>query len=77
MTQTRHARFARFTLVRDLDITGVTGTGEVAYGVRFPNGSCVLCWEKYGTHSIYKNIDQLIEIHCYRNNAIIHWVEKS
>lgn len=39
MTQSR-----RFELHRDVDISGVSGTGVVADGVVFPDGVTVLRW---------------------------------
>lgn len=33
-----------FQLVRDSDVTGVSGTGIVALGCDFPGNSCVLQW---------------------------------
>lgn len=38
----QHSR--RFELHRDTDITGVSGTGLVADGVVFPDGTAVLRW---------------------------------
>lgn len=33
-----------FILQRDLDVTGVSGVGVVAWGVEFPDGVCALRW---------------------------------
>jgi hypothetical protein len=33
-----------FALVRDTDVTGISGTGIVAEGVEFSDGSVVLRW---------------------------------
>lgn len=34
----------RFYLQRDDDVTGVSGTGVIAEGVEFSNGTAVFCW---------------------------------
>ena len=34
----------RFELHRDADVTGVSGTGVVADGVLWPDGSCSIRW---------------------------------
>lgn len=34
----------RFVLVRHRDVTGVSGTGVVAYGVEFPDGAAAVRW---------------------------------
>jgi len=36
--------FKRFKLVRDKDVSGVSGTGVVAIGVVFPNHKAVVEW---------------------------------
>lgn len=33
-----------FTLERDTDVSGVSGTGTVADGVLWPNGLVSICW---------------------------------
>jgi len=33
-----------FRLIRDEDVSGVSGTGEVAWGTLFPDGIAVLRW---------------------------------
>lgn len=40
-----------FRLVRDVDVTGLSGTGVVAEGVEFSDGTAVLRWlEVTGVH---------------------------
>lgn len=34
----------RFAMRRDVDVTGVSGTGIVAHGVMFPGGRTVIAW---------------------------------
>lgn len=33
-----------FTMVRDTDVTGYSGTGEVAEGIEFTDGTVVIRW---------------------------------
>lgn len=60
----KEPRARLFTLVRDEDETGISGTGIVAEGVEFSNGMCVLSWIP-GVQSIalYPSIMQLEVIH--------------
>jgi hypothetical protein len=37
-----------FTIIRDQDITGISGTGHVADGVVFPDGVAVVRWRDLG-----------------------------
>lgn len=53
-----------FELHRDEDETGVSGTGVIADGVVFPDGSVVLKW-KTATSSttIFKSVDDMLKVH--------------
>ena len=64
-------RMMTFRLIRSQDVTGISGTGEIALGVEWPDGTCTLYWIAHGTTGNYKSIDQLRDIHCYDNNARI------
>lgn len=58
---------SRFKLVRATDITGISGTGTIAVGVQWPDGTCHLFWLKTETSGRYKSVEQLKEIHCYND----------
>lgn len=54
----------RFHLERAVDVSGISGTGVVAFGVQAPNGTCVLWWDsEYDSIGIYPSIDILLAIH--------------
>lgn len=44
MASSKQSTARLFTLVRDEDVSGTSGTGMVAEGVEFSNGTCVLHW---------------------------------
>jgi hypothetical protein len=53
-----------FYLVRDEDVSGISGTGVIGVGVIFPNGRVVFQWASYRTSlEIVESIDNLMEIH--------------
>ncbi len=54
----------RFELHRDTDITGVSGTGVVARGVKFDDGVTVIRWvgDKPST-VIWQHFDDAVSIH--------------
>lgn len=73
----------RFKLLRKKDISGVSGTGPVAEGVQFTDGTVSLRW--YGTRAStnnYSSIEDLIGIHDHigtgneGHNQII-WMDKN
>lgn len=54
----------KFWLMREVDETGVSGTGRVAEGVVFSNGWCALTWLTVHTSvAFYPGIDTLEAIH--------------
>ena len=46
--------FGRFLLVRDVDVTGISGTGVVAEGVEYSDGTVVLRWLEAGVPEVHK-----------------------
>lgn len=64
----------RFHFERSEDISGVSGLGLVADGVKFDDGQVVLHWE--GNHSsinIYKSIEDLMFIHGHGGLTKLIW----
>ncbi|ABW11721.1 hypothetical protein MXD62_31080 [Frankia sp. Mgl5] len=54
----------RFHLERDVDVSGVSGTGSVAFGAQAPDGTCVLWWNsEHGSVAIYPSMETLLAIH--------------
>ncbi len=64
----------RFSLIRIDDVSGVSGVGHVADGVRFSDGTTVIRWvtEKRST-SIYDSVDDMIDIHGHNGSTRIVW----
>jgi hypothetical protein len=53
-----------FELRREVDDTGISGTGTVAQGVIFDTGWCALTWlTKHTSCAFYISIDEVIKIH--------------
>lgn len=54
----------RFLLVRDDDKTGMSGTGVVAEGIEFSDGSCVMRWlTPVGSTCVYPSAKAVEYIH--------------
>lgn len=57
-------QFQEFYFQRDEDESGVSGTGIVCRGVKFPSGKCVVEWLTFhSSMTIYQNIDDVEKIH--------------
>lgn len=53
-----------FELRRDEDESGISGTGTVAQGVIFDNGTCVLTWlTEHTSVAVYADIETVHRIH--------------
>jgi hypothetical protein len=66
----------RFQLVRKEDETGISGTGVVAYGAEFPDGTAVLRWDtKVNSTVLYSSIDDLKAIHGHGGKTAVMWLD--
>lgn len=66
----------RFTLERQEDETGVSGTGSVAEGVQFSDGRCVMRWNgQLSSIAIYNNVEDLIAIHGHGGKTKVEWYD--
>lgn len=66
----------RFHLRRDVDATGVSGTGTVAEGVEFTDGTCAMRWLSDQTSTaIYSSADAVESIHGHGGNTQIVWAD--
>ena len=65
-----------FALHRDVDETGLSGTGVVAHGALFPNGKVVLAWGgSLGVPSVavFDNVDQVRTVHGHDGKTRLVW----
>lgn len=67
----------RFWLMRTEDVSGVSGTGYVADGVIFPDGTVVLRWRTAGgSTAVYESIEQLEAIHGHEGRTKIEYLNE-
>ena len=67
-----------FTLVRDRDVTGISGTGVVAEGITFQGGQTVICWTcPPFTVSIFPSPEAVLDVHGHHGNTRIVWNEQT
>lgn len=67
----------RFNLVRREDRSGISGTGTVAEGVEFDNGSVAMCWlTKYHIIETAQNIHTIEAVHGHGGSTTVEWVDK-
>lgn len=66
----------RFTLLREEDETGTSGTGLVAEGVEFTSGWCALTWlTPYGCVTFYENLKVLDHLHGHHGKTHVVFLD--
>jgi len=70
-------KFKRFYLKRKQDISGVSGTGYVAEGCQFSDGTCCIKWTtETSSMGIYHSHVEMIYIHGHGGSTEIEWVDE-
>lgn len=66
----------RFKLLRTQDVSGISGTGHVADGVCFWDGTSVIYWRtEVASVGVYHTLDDLLAIHGHDGATTIEWVD--
>ncbi len=66
----------RFLLRRDVDVTGISGTGFVAEGVEFSDGITVVHWRgEHASTVVWETLDDVIAIHGHNGQTTVQWLE--
>jgi hypothetical protein len=69
----------RFYLDRREDVSGVSGTGAVAEGAQFSDGTCVVRWGAglagFATTTTHESIASVIGIHGHDGRTAIRWLD--
>ena len=68
----------RFYLQRETDESGVSGIGQVAYGVQFADGMVVLRWCVPGVPSgttVYESTNAVERVHGHNGKTQIVWLD--
>ena len=64
-----------FTLEREHDVTGVSGIGTVAEGIRFSDGKVALRWcvGEHRSTVLWDSIASVEKIHGHDGATTVHW----
>lgn len=66
----------RFYLQRNVDASGVSGTGKVCEGCQHDTGVCSLVWlTGRGAVSFYPDIETLVNIHGHNGMTQLVWID--
>lgn len=69
--------FRRFVLQRSEDVSGVSGTGQVAEGVEFSNGVCVVSWKGVHPSTVvyHQGIQDVIAVHGHEGRTVVEYLD--
>ncbi|MET7276822.1 hypothetical protein ABZS29_01220 [Kribbella sp. NPDC005582] len=71
-TMRRQARL--FRLVRHADASGLRGTGTLAEGVEWSDGSVALRWRgPWPSTSTWDRVEALLAVHATDGRTLLHW----
>ena len=64
-----------FTLEREEDVSGISGTGRVAEGIQFSDGTVAIRWIAGEHHStvIWEDIESVLAIHGHGGATQVVW----
>jgi hypothetical protein len=66
-----------FTLQRDEDVTGVSGTGTVAHGVQWPDGTVAMRWlSNTASTVLWHSIADAIAVHGHDGRTRVVWADQ-
>ncbi|MAT43749.1 MAG: hypothetical protein CL609_15540 [Anaerolineaceae bacterium] len=71
-----NSQMRRFVLIRVEDLTGVSGTGEVAEGTVFSSGLAVIHWlrEPYAM-GVYQTLEDVISVHGHEGRTQLQFID--
>lgn len=71
-----NTQLRRFVLVRSEDVTGASGTGDVAEGTVFSSGRAVINWLKEPfAMGIYQTVEDVILVHGHEGRTQIRFID--
>lgn len=66
----------RFLLYRRRDVTGISGTGVVAEGTQFSDGSIALRWlGDWPATAVWPSLDGVIAVHGHVSASEVQWLD--
>lgn len=66
----------RFVLQREHDVSGVSGTGPVAFGVAFPDGTVAIRWRgQHASTVVWATLADAVAVHGHGGATRIEWID--
>lgn len=66
----------RFVLVRQTDVSGVSGTGVIVWGIQWPDGRVAYRWNtKTATTCVADAVEDVVVIHGHNGCTELVWLD--
>lgn len=66
----------RFALIREFDLSGSSGTGHIADGVLFVDGSVALRWRgEHPSTAVWARIEDAVAVHGHGGFTKVRWID--
>lgn len=66
----------RFHFVRSEDVSGVSGTGVVAEGIEFTDGSVAVRWLSHTSAlTFFSNVKNFVTVHGHSGLGRVQWID--
>lgn len=66
----------RFELHRDLDVTGLSGTGVIVEGVEFGDATCAIRWRSiHPSTAVFDSVRTVLAVHGHSGATRLVWLD--
>lgn len=66
----------RFSLIREFDVSGSSGTGRIADGVLWEDGSVALRWRgEHPSTAVWARIEDAVKVHGHGGLTKVRWID--
>lgn len=68
----------RFRLVRERDVSGVSGIGVVAHGIEFPDGAVAVRWQTPDmppSTAVWGSVEDVLKVHGHGGPTVVEWID--
>jgi hypothetical protein len=67
----------RFYLKRNADVSGISGTGNIAEGCLFDTGKVALTWlSEMPCVTVYDSVEIVIKVHGHDGRTVLSWIDE-
>lgn len=70
------AAMRRFELYRDIDHSGISGTGVIVQGAQFADGTCAIRWlSPTPSTAVFGSVEVVLAVHGHGGDTRLIWLD--